>query len=212
MPVTVLIADDHVILREAIGHLLDPDVYQVIARADNGRDAVRLAQELKPDLALLDVVMPEMDGLQATREIKRVSPATRVVLLTVKEDDRTVLEAVRSGVSGYVLKSEAPRDLLRTLEDALNGGVGISSRVMRPVVDTLVLGRNQHPVEDPLTARETEVLCLIADGKTTKEVANLLGISVKTAESHRARMMEKLDIHETATLVRYAIRRGLVVA
>ena len=182
----------------------------MVARAENGREAVRLAAELQPDLALLDVLMPEMDGVQATREIKRLSPGTRVVLLTVQEDDRTVLEAVKSGASGYVLKSDAPKDLLRTMEDVMAGGVGISSRLMRPVVETFVLGRGI--ATDPLTPREKEVLCHIADGKTTKEVAVKLGISVKTAESHRARMMEKLDIHETATLVRYAIRTGLVVA
>ena len=184
----------------------------MVARADNGREAVRLAAEHKPDLALLDVLMPEMDGLQATKEIKRVSPDTRVVLLTVQDDDRTVLEAVRSGVSGYVLKSEAPRDLMRTLEDAMAGGVNISSRVMRPVVENLILGRGAPAVRDPLTTREKEVLRLIAEGRSTKEVACDLGISVKTAESHRARMMEKLNIHETATLVRYAIRSGLVEA
>ena len=210
MPVSVLIADDHLMLREAISNLLDPSVYDVIARAENGKEAVRLAAALHPDLALLDVLMPEMDGIQATREIKRLSPSTKVVLLTVQEDDRTVLEAVKSGVSGYVLKSEAPKDLLRTMEDALAGGVGISSRLMRPVVDTFVLGRGAD--SDPLTTREKEVLRHIADGETTKEVAVQLGISVKTAESHRARMMEKLDIHETATLVRYAIRTGLVQA
>jgi len=212
MPVSVLLADDHVILREAIGHLLDPGIYHVVARAENGLEAVKLAAEHQPDLALLDVLMPEMDGLEATREIRRVSPKTRIVLLTVQDDDRTVLEAVKAGISGYVLKSEAPRDLMRTLEDAMAGGVNISSRVMRPVVETFVLGRNHARESDPLTAREKEVLRLIADGKTTKEVASQLNISVKTAESHRARMMEKLDIHETATLVRYAIRTGLVQA
>jgi len=159
-------------------------------------------------VAVLDFAMPLLNGIDAGRRILQGNPRTRVILLTMYTDDRYVLEAIQAGIRGYVIKSQAAADLVRAIHEVRDGKTYLSPGISQAVV-AAYLAKTVAPAE-PLTPREREVLQLVAEGKTTKEVAHILGISIKTAESHRARIMGKVDIHETANLVRYAIRRGLI--
>jgi DNA-binding NarL/FixJ family response regulator len=152
--------------------------------------------------------MPILNGIDAARELQKSSQRTRTILLTRHDEDQYVTEALRAGVKGYVLKSQAATDLVQAIREVCRGGIYLSPSISRTVVEAL-LSKTELP-EDPLTSRERQVLQLVGEGKSSKEVATLLGISLKTAESHRSRLMQKLDIHETASLVRYAIRRGLI--
>src|SRR5713101_4982986 len=208
MPIRVLLADDHALVRQGVKSLLEREGLQVAGEASDGHELLGLAQKLQPDVAIIDVSMPVLNGIDAARELRKVSPKTKVILLTRHDEDQYVTEALRAGVRGYVLKSQAANDLVQAIQQVNRGQVYLSPGVSRAVVDAY-LTKAQIPVET-LTPRERQVLHLIAEGKTTKDVASLLGISVKTAESHRSRLMQKLDIHETASLVRYAIRRGFV--
>ncbi len=206
----ILLADDHELVRQGLKELMQRDGFEVVAEAADGREAVRLARAQCPDVAVLDYTMPLMNGVSAAREILRACPRTKVVLLTMHTEDHYVLEALRAGVKGYVVKSQAAADLVRAIQEVSRGMQYLSPRVSHTIVQAY-LAKSEMPPE-PLTAREREVLQLVAEGKRTKEVARLLGISVKTAESHRMRIMRKLDTGTTAGIVRYAIRRGLVQA
>ncbi len=208
MPIQVLLADDHPIVREGFKTLLEREGLRVVGEASDGHEAVRLARTLHPDVAVLDLSMPLLNGLQAAQEILRASPRTRTILLTMYTEDHYVLEAIRTGIRGYVVKRQAVTDLVQAIREVANGAIYLSPSVSQAVVQAY-LGKTELP-PDPLSSRERQVLQLVAEGKTTKEIAQLLGISTKTAESHRSRIMEKLDIHETAGLVRYAIRRGVI--
>ena len=208
MRIRILLADDHMMVRQGIRALLEKEGFEVVAEAMDGREAVRLAEKLKPDVAVLDIAMPLLNGIDAAREIRRVSPKTKTTLLTVHEENQYVVEALRAGVTGYVVKTKAAEDLVKAIREVSLGAVYMSPGVSREAVRAYLDG--SEPSNDGLTPREREVLQLVAEGKTTKEVAAVLGISVKTAESHRSRIMEKLDIHETASLVRYAIRLGVI--
>lgn len=208
MPVRLLLADDHLIVRQGLKALLEREGFEVIAEASDGREAVQLAGEVRPDVAVLDLAMPLLNGLDAAREILKASPEVRTILLTMHTEDQYVLEAFRAGMRGFIVKSQAVGDLVQAIQEVSRGAIYLSPGVSRTVVDAY-LAKTDLP-SDPLTPREREVLQLVAEGKRTKEIAGLLGVSFKTAESHRARLMEKLKIHETAGLVRYAIRRGLV--
>jgi len=208
MAIQVLLADDHQIMRQGLKSLLEREGFTVVAEASDGREAVRQAERGQPHVAILDLAMPQLNGLDAAREIIRASPRTKAILLTMHTEDPYVLEALRAGVGGYVLKTQAAADLLQAIREVMRGAIYLSPGVSRALVDAY-RARTDLPA-DPLSPREREVLQLVAEGKTTKEVAVTLGVSVKTAESHRTRIMEKLDIHETANLVRYAIRRGIV--
>ena len=190
--------------------MLEHEGFRVVAEAADGREAVQLATTAHPDVVVLDLAMPGLNGIDAGREISRSTPRVKVVLLTVHREDPYVLEALRGGVSGYVLKTQAADDLIRAIREVMRGAIYLSPGVSRAVVEAYRT-KSDLPA-DPLSPREREVLQLVAEGKTTKEVASLLGISFKTAESHRTRIMAKLDIHETAGLVRYAIRMGLIEA
>ena len=208
MPIQVLLADDHQIVRQGLRAMLEHEGYKVVGEASDGREAIRMAETTHPDVAILDLAMPALNGLDAAREILRGSPRTKAILLTMHTEDPYVLEALRAGVSGYVLKTQAALDLIQAIREVTRGAIYLSPGVSKTVVDAY---RNKSDLPpDPLSPREREVLQLVAEGKTTKEVAALLGVSVKTAESHRTRIMSKLGIHETAGLVRYAIRRGIV--
>ena len=208
MSLRILLAEDHAIVRQGVKQLLTHEGYSVVAEAANGRDAVRLARELCPDIAVLDLGMPLLNGVDAARQILKVSPSTKPILLTFKKEVPYVLAAFRAGAKGYVLKTHGAADLFEAIRKVACGTVYISPDLSE-VVPQIVI---KDSTDDPLTAREREVLQLVAEGKTTKEIAALLEISFNTAESHRNRIMKKLNIHETAGLVRYAIRQGLTSA
>lgn len=210
MRLRVLVADDHIMVRQGLKAIMEREGLDVVGEAADGHEASRLAKDLHPDVAVLDLAMPLLNGLDAAREIVQVSPKTKTILLTMYTEDQYVMEALRAGVRGYVLKSQAPSDLIQAIREAYQGTIYLSPGVSRALVEAYLAKTDIPP--DPLTPRERQVLQLVAEGKTTKDVAVLLGISVKTAESHRTRLMEKLGIHETAGLVRYAIRMGLVRA
>ncbi|PYM35769.1 MAG: DNA-binding response regulator [Candidatus Rokuibacteriota bacterium] len=203
----VLLADDHLIVRQGLKVLLQREGLEIVGEAADGQQAVRLARDRCPDVAILDFAMPVLNGLDAAREILRICPRARVILLTMHTEDRYVHEALRVGVSGYVVKSQASADLVRAIREVSRDMTYLSPRVSRTVVQAY-LAKTEGP--GPLTPREREVLRLVAEGKTTKEVAAILGISAKTAEAHRMRIMKKLETHNTASTVRYAIRQGLV--
>lgn len=204
----ILLADDHSMFRQGLRALIEAQGWTVVGEAGDGRQAVKLARSLNPDVAVLDISMPLLNGIDAAREIHRLAPHTQVVLLTMYDEDGYVLEALRAGIRGYVLKAQAAGDLVAAIREVTKGSVYLSPGISEAVVKGYMNHSALPP--DPLTNRERQVLQLVAEGKTTKQVAAILSLSVKTADSHRTRIMKKLDIHETASLVRYAIRRGLV--
>ncbi len=208
MPTRVLLADDHPLVRQGLKTLLEREGFQVAGEASDGQEALRLMPTALPDVAVLDIGMPVLNGLDAAREIHKCYSRTKAILLTRHDEDQYVTEALRAGVKGYVLKSQAVTDLVDAIRRVAGGGVYLSPGISRALVEAY-RSKTGLPA-DPLTPRERQVLQLVGEGKSTKEIAVLLGISAKTAESHRTRLMQKLDIHETASLVRYAIRRGLV--
>jgi len=206
----IVLADDHPMFRQGLKVLLEREGFDIAGEASDGHEAVRLVRQLEPMLAILDLGMPLLNGIDAAREIHRRTPDTQVILLTMYEEDAYVLEALKAGIRGYVLKAQAATDLLSAIQDVMRGSIYLSPGISEAVVNAYMSKRDQ-PV-DPLTDRERQVLQLIAEGHTTKKIATFLGVSVKTAESHRTRVMQKLDIHDIASLVRYSIRRGLIKA
>jgi DNA-binding NarL/FixJ family response regulator len=210
MPTRILLADDHALIRQGLKALLEKQGFQVVAEASDGQEALRWVEKTKPDVAIMDISMPILNGVDAARELKKSSPKTKVILLTQHDEDQYVTESLRAGVTGYVLKSQAADALAHAIQEVRRGSVYLSPSISRTVVDAY-LSKTYVPA-DPLSGRERQVLQLVGEGKSSKDVAQQLGISVKTAESHRARLMKKLDIHEIASLVRYAIRRGLIQA
>jgi len=210
MPTRVLLADDHALIRQGLKALLERQGFQVVCEVSDGQEAIRSVEKTQPDVAIIDISMPILNGVDAARELKKSSPKTKVILLTQHEEDQYVTEALRAGVKGYVLKGQAADDLVHAIQEVCRGSVYLSPHISRAVVDAYL--SKTYVSNDPLSGRERQVLQLVSEGKSTKDIAVHLGISVKTAESHRARLMKKLDIHETASLVRYAIRRGLIQA
>ena len=208
MPIRLLLADDHVLVRQSLRSLLEHEGIQIIAEASDGQMALQLAQSLQPDIAVMDIGMPVSNGLEAARGIRSSCPKTRTILLTQHEEDHYISQAVEAGVKGYVLKSQAATDLMNAIRQVSRGEVYLSPSISATLMD-VYRSKSERP-KDPLTARERQVLQLIAEGKSTRDIACVLGISAKTAESHRTRLMRKLDIHETASLVLYAVRRGIV--
>jgi DNA-binding NarL/FixJ family response regulator len=209
MPLRVVVmADEQRMMRDALRALLEREGFDVIGEAWVGLEATQMAHELRPDVTVLDLVMPIRTGLDAARFMADASPATKFVLLTRIAEEHYVVEALRAGIRGYVLKTQPASDLVHAIQEVAAGALyvspGISEIAVRAWRDQARLAR------DPLTRRGQQVLRLVAEGKTTKEIAQVLGLSVKTAESHRTRIMERLEIHHTAGLVRYAIRRGLI--
>jgi DNA-binding NarL/FixJ family response regulator len=206
MATRVLLADDHVLVRQGLRLILEQSDFEVAGEASDGLEAIRLSQKLRPDAAVLDLMMPCLNGIDAAREIKDAVPGIRMVLLTMRAGEDHVLEALRNGIGGYVLKSHTAQDLVQALRHVLRGGTYLSPGISAPR-----LPREREPLEGraALTARERQVLQLLAEGKKTREAALLLGISTKTAESHRSRILQKLGVAGTAGLVRYALQNGL---
>ena len=214
MAIKILIADDHRILSEAIGTLLNNEFdMEVIAHAENGRDAVRLANELKPDIIIMDTDMPELNGIEATRQITKQMPETKVIALSEHLDKRSVCEMLKAGASSFVPKKSAFAELLAAIRTVASNKTYLSSNVSQIVLEQY-LHKSEHgdSAYNVLTAREREVLQLIAEGKSTKAIAKQLFLSIKTIEWHRSRIMNKLDTKSIAKLVKYAIREGLTCA
>src|SRR5579864_3705936 len=214
----ILIADDHDVARRGIRAMLEGHPgWQVCAEARDGREAVELASATKPDLTLLDIGMPNLNGLEAARQILATSPNALILILTMHDTDHVVREVLRAGARGFILKSDAGRDLIAAVEALQNHRTFFTTKVSRMVLDGY-LNRDNHEdqenqatdVADGLTSREREVIQLLAECKTSKEVAVTLNLSVKTAETHRTNLMRKLDLHSVADLTRYAVRNGIV--
>lgn len=211
----ILVADDHEIVRQGLRALIETRAgFVVCGEAANGREAVDKAAALKPDVLVLDIAMPELNGLEAARRIPAVSPRTQILVLSTHHDDALVHELIAAGVRGYVLKSDAAKDLVTAIESLSSGRPFFSAQIADVVVDGFV-GRGRLPPGDGgaaarLTSREREVLQLLAEGRSTKEVAASLDIGIKTAETHRANLMKKLDLQTIAELVRYAVRNHIV--
>ena len=208
MPTRVVLVDDHVMVREGMRALLEREGFAVVGEASNGMQAVQLAKELRPEVVILDVRMPILNGLDAGRTIHETLPTAKLILLTMHTDEQYVLEGLRSGIRGFVLKTQAAVDLVRAIRDVQAGAVYLGQGTGNAVVEAYLSGATEPT--DPLTPRERQVLQLVAEGRTTKEIARLLGVGFKTAESHRTNLMGKLSIHDTAGLIRYAIRKGVV--
>ena len=204
----VLLADDHLIVRDGLKNLLLQEGFEVTGEASNGQKAVELAKGLRPDVALIDFSMPVLNGIDAARAIHTTSPQTKTILLTMYKEEQYVLEALRAGIKGYVLKTQAGAELVHAIRSTLQGETYLSPAISESVVKA-ALAKGAAAI-DPLTQRERAVVQLIAEGKSNKEVSQQLGMSVKTVESHRRNVMAKLDIHETASLVRHAIKIGLI--
>ncbi len=209
-PLHIVVADDHEIVRRGLKTLLEAQPgWQVDAEAANGREAVEKAEQLKPDVVLLDISMPELNGLEATRRIRKLVPKAEVLLLTMHDSEQMLRQAVEAGARGYLLKSDAGRELIAAVESLHRHKPFFSSRVARGPAEPAKRTSDGPPLVN-LTPREREILQLLAEGKTSKDVATNLHITVKTAETHRTNMMRKLDLHSVSELVRYAIRNKIV--
>jgi DNA-binding NarL/FixJ family response regulator len=208
--IRVLIADDHGIVRSGLRLLIDrQNDMKVVAEADDGVTALETTQAHRPDVAVLDVSMPRMTGLQAAREIRSHVPDTRVLLLSMHDDERYFLEGLEAGAAGYVLKRAADTDLIGAVRTVAGGRTFLSGDAQRALMDEWLEGGRPEP-DDPLTPRELEVVKLIAEAYTNRQIAETLKLSEKTVESHRANVLSKLGMRDRVELVRYAIRRGLV--
>jgi DNA-binding NarL/FixJ family response regulator len=208
----ILIADDHELVRRGLkGMLSDVPGWSVVAEAADGRRAAELARQHRPDIAILDLTMPELNGLDATRSILAATPQTRVLILTAHESEQLIREVLAAGAQGYVLKSDAGRILVRAVEALLEGRAFFTSKVAQLVLEGFLRGGTaaQAPA-GALSGREREIVQLLAEGRSNKEVARALGISVKTAETHRSNIMRKMQFDSLSDLVRYAVRNKIV--
>jgi len=210
--IRVLLADDHTLVRAGIRALTeDLEGVEVVAEADNGRDAVALAKSERPDLVIMDISMKELNGIDAAAQMLADNPDTRVLILSMHTTEDFVRRALRAGARGYLVKDSAPLELRMAVEAVMRNEVYLSSRVSRAVISGMVEGRPAQTSEvDALTPRQREILQLIAEGKSTKEIAFLLGVSVKTVETHRAALMERIGIRDVAGLVVFAVRNKLI--
>jgi len=210
----VLLADDHTIMREGLLSLLreQPDIV-VVGTAENGREAVEKARRSFPDVVVIDIAMPLLNGIEAARQLRRVLPQTKVIVLTMYADNDYVLRALQAGVQGYLLKKAAAAELLEAIRAVERGGFYLSSEISRVVIERYLSSEGSSAEEAvALSDRERQILQLVAEGHTNRQIATALGISPKTVDTHRTRLMTKLDIHDTPGLVRYAIRKGVVSA
>jgi DNA-binding NarL/FixJ family response regulator len=218
-PVSILIADDHELVRKGIRTVLEARTgWQVVAEAGDGREAVKKTQELKPQVAVLDISMPLLNGLEATRQIAKIAPQTKVLILTMHDADPMIQQILEAGAKGYLLKSDASLDLVSAVEALLRNKTFFTPKVGQIVLDGYLNKNPKGADQDAgnnalrLTARQRQIVQLLAEGKSSKEVAVVLDISVKTAETHRANIMRRLDCHSVTDLVHYAIRNGITQA
>ena len=211
-PLRILIADDHELFRRGVAaELTQVPGWVVAAEATNGRDAVALAASLKPDIVVLDLTMPELNGLEAARQIILADPSARILILTAHESEQLVREVLSAGAKGYVLKSDAGKTLITALQALLEGGSFFTSNVARMVLDGYLRSDSREAVPaQTLSAREREIVQLLAEGTSNKDIARVLDISVKTAETHRSNVMRKMGFDSLAELVRYAIRNNII--
>ena len=212
MPLRILVADDHQVVRTGLRTLLETERgWQVCAEATNGREAVEKAGALKPDIAVLDIGMPLLNGVEATRQIRKLSPKTEVLILSMHDSEVLMQEVLEAGARGYILKDDADRNLIAAVDALRQHKSYLSSRVSGVFSKTgRLLGEDSAADRRRLTPREREILQLLAEGKSNKEIAGFLGISVKTAETHRANIMLKLNFHSITELVRYAVRNKII--
>ena len=212
MSIRVLIADDHKIMLAGLRSLLEKQTdFEVVGEADNGRKAVKMAQEKTPDVVVMDVSMPDLNGIEATKQIIESLPDTRVIALSMHSDKRFVMGMLRAGASGYLLKDCASQELANAIAQVAGGKKYLSPEITGVVIDDFLLGGSAEEVAtaaSPLSPREREVLQLIAEGWSTKQIASHLYVSIKTIETHRRQIMKKLDLHAIADLTKYAIREG----
>jgi DNA-binding NarL/FixJ family response regulator len=205
----ILIADDHEVVRSGLNAILSSQSgWEVVAEAEDGRRAVELVAETKPDVAILDYQLPSLNGVDATREIRTIWPQTEVLIFTIHESELLLREALEAGARGYLLKSDARKFLIAAVESRSQHKPFFTGRVSEALLNAFLL--QGHAADGVLTARERGVVQLIAEGHSNKEVAQILGLNLKTVESHRASAMRKVNVNSTATLVRYAIRNKLV--
>ncbi len=215
--IKVVIADDHAVVREGIKMILsrEPDI-EIVGEASNGQEALELVGKGKPAVVVMDISMPEMGGIEATKRVKETWPKVNVLALTMHEDESYVFQLLKAGASGYVLKRGAAQDLVQAIRSAARGEAFLYPSVARSVLSDYLKrvesGEDERKRYDGLTEREREILALIAEGLSNQEIAQKLYISIKTVQTHRTHIMEKLDLHNRAQLVRYAIRKGLIEA
>lgn len=210
----IMLADDHTLVRQGLRKIIEdrPD-WEVVAEAGDGREAVRQAEEHKPDVAIIDVAMPLLNGIETTRQINKRSPATRILVLSMHSDEAYVNQILKAGATGYLLKDSADVDLLQAVAAVSKGKSFFSPAIAKVMLDDYVRQLADKGISDryeSLSEREREIFQLIAEGKANKEIAVLLSISPSTVETHRARIMEKLDLHSAAEIVLYAVRRGVI--
>jgi DNA-binding NarL/FixJ family response regulator len=213
--IRILIADDHDLMRRGLKSLLEAHQgWTICAEAHTGREAVARAEELKPDIVILDITMPELNGVEAARRILKASPNTEILVLSVHYSDQLIRDILDAGVRGYIVKSDSDRDLVIAVEALSNHKPFFTPRATELILSNFNSKGGSMEVPDVigerLTSREREIVQLLSEGKTSKEVASALGISVKTAETHRANIMRKLEIHSVSELVRYAVRNQII--
>lgn len=213
MTVTVLLADDHPIVRHGLKHLLEeaPDI-KIVGEASDGLQAVQLTEKFKPNVLIVDIMMPDLNGLEVLRQVKERSPATCSIVLSMQSADVYVVEALKAGALGYVLKETGPSELLQAVQQVVRGQRYLSPRISERLIDMLIQSTEKAPADpyQTLTNREREVLQMAAEGLSTSEIAKRLSISPRTAELHRGRVMNKLGLHNQTELIRYALKRGIL--
>jgi two-component system response regulator NreC len=210
--IRILIADDHQIMRQGLKALLDKEPnMEVVAEAENGRQAVQLARQLSPGVVLMDVAMPDLNGIEATKQILQEAPEVRVIALSMHKDKTFVSRMLQAGAKGYLLKDAAFEEIARAVKEVVTGRIYLGRYITDMVIEDYArkITRFNAEQDDLLTSREREVLQLIAEGKTTKEIAVRLNVSVKTVETHRRQIMDKLNLHSIAELTKYAVRTGI---
>ena len=211
--IRILLADDHTILRDGIRALLEDEPNMIlVGEAEDGRSAVKLACELRPDVVIMDIAMPLLNGLEATRQIKRELPGTEVLILSMHDNEEYIRQVLAAGAMGYILKDAAARELINAIKTVQRGEAVLSTAITRLVIEDYLRWGDVQPADNSsnLTPREREVLQLIAEGYTNKQIAEILNLSIKTIQTHRANLMNKLDLHDRGELIKYAIQKKII--